>query len=75
MNVERYEKALWKAVRTLEEIRTDPSVYRDREEDRIRGKIEGVKLALSYLRDEQREDCEQRRAQDALDRDIVERNL
>lgn len=57
MDVERYEKALWKAVRTLEEIRTDPSIYRDPEEERIRGKIEGVKLALSYLRDEKNAEC------------------
>lgn len=58
MNVERYEKALWKAVRALEDLVNQPhDLYRRPDEDRLRGKIEGVKLALSYLRDEKNYYC------------------
>lgn len=47
------EERLRGALKSLEDLLNQPhDLYRRPDEDRLRGKIEGVKLALSYLNDE-----------------------
>lgn len=48
------EERLRHALVSLEGIRDEPSEYRNKDRERINGKIEGVKLALSYLEDEKK---------------------
>lgn len=50
------EKRLLGALKTLEDLNApQPDVYRRPDEERLRGKIEGIKLALSYLNEEKLE--------------------
>lgn len=50
------EKRLLGALKTLEDLNApQPDVYRRPDEERLRGKIEGIKLALSYLNEEKME--------------------
>ena len=52
------EERLRGALKALEELNAPQyDVYRRSDEERLRGKIEGVKLALSYLNDEVCGDC------------------
>lgn len=64
MNPERYDKALQRAIIALKEVKEDKAAkgihdqYQWDEYLRVSGKIEGVKLALSYLLDEMKDEAE-----------------